>query len=269
MNRPTDIAQPGTPVPSPAGSAPVSEGTGPELEAIRWIQDEVRAGRPLPAAEVHTTAASLHLSMRRDGRLTMPLVPVGGMADYLAVHALNVALLAMALAEYVDFDSDATRRVGAAALLHDIGMTRLPMELIAKPGQISAVERDRIKEHPAEGARIILAADPSLELAATVAYEHHLKVDGSGYPRLTYPRPAHYVSRLVQLCDIYHALRSPRPFRQPWPRDIIHSFLNERAGFEFHPALAAALTRMTQQLDPPSWAGPPAARDPSGIASSV
>jgi putative nucleotidyltransferase with HDIG domain len=221
-----------------------------ELESVRWVQQEVREGRPLPAVETATVVASLHIAMRPEGRLSLPLLHVDDMNDYLAVHALNVAMLAMALSEYVDFDTDATRKIGAAALLHDIGMTRMPVDLIAKPGQISASERDRIKEHPVEGARVIMAADISLELAATVAYEHHLKVDGSGYPKLTYPRPGHYVSRLVQLCDIYHALRSPRPFRQPWPREIIYSFLNERAGFEFHPALAAALTRMTQQLDP-------------------
>jgi len=223
---------------------------GTELEAVRWVQQEVREGRPLPVAEVATVVASLQLTMRPEGRLALPLLRVDEIQDYLAVHALNVAMLAMALSEYVDFDAEASRKIGVAGLLHDIGMTRMPIDLIAKPGQISATERDRIKEHPVEGARIIMASDPSLELAATVAYEHHLKVDGSGYPRLAYPRPGHYVSRLVQLCDIYHALRSPRPFRQAWPREIIYSFLNERAGFEFHPALAAALTRMTQQLDP-------------------
>lgn len=252
MSRPTDIAK-GAGASSPdTAESHVAPGLAPELMAMRWLQNEVREGRPLPVIEVSTVAATLHVTMRAEGRLGLPLLAVADMDDYLAVHALNVAMLAMALSEYVDFDTDATRKIGVAALLHDIGMTRLPPELIAKPGQISAVERERIKEHPVEGARIIIGSDPSLELAATVAYEHHLKVDGSGYPRLTYPRPGHYVSRLVQLCDIYHALRSPRPFRQPWPRDIIYSFLNERAGFEFHPALAAALTRMTQQLDPPA-----------------
>jgi putative nucleotidyltransferase with HDIG domain len=221
-----------------------------EIEVVCGIQQEAREGRRLPVGDVFTVVSATHVAMRPEGRLSLPLVPVDDMTQYLAVHALNVSMLAMALAEYVDFDTDATRRIGVAALLHDIGMTRMPVELIAKPGQISAVERERIKDHPVEGARIIMASDASLELAATVAYEHHLKVDGSGYPKLTFPRPGHYVSRLVQLCDIYHALRSPRPFRQPWPRDIIYSFLNERAGFEFHPALAAALTRMTQQLDP-------------------
>lgn len=236
---------------------------GAEIDAVRWVQEEVRANREVPLLETVGAVSSLYLAMRPGGRLSIPLLTVEDMADYLPIHAINVSMLAMALSEYVDFDAEATRRIGVAALLHDIGMTRMPPELISKSGQISAPERDRIKEHPIEGARIILASDPSLELAAVVAYEHHLKVDGSGYPRLTYPRPGHYVSRLVQLCDIYHALRSPRPFRQAWPREIIYSFLNERAGFEFHPALAAALTRMTQQLDPvdgaPTAPAPPPA----------
>lgn len=227
-----------------------------ELEAVRWVQQEVREGRPLPLVEPEFIVASLHIAMRPEGRLTLPLLSLADMSDYVAVHAINVAILSMALAENVDFDSDATRRIGLAGLLHDIGMARMPVETLARPGQISADERERIRRHPVEGARIIIAADPSLDLAAVAAYEHHLKMDGSGYPRLTYPRAGHYVSRLVQLCDIYHALRSPRPFREPWPRPIIHSFINERAGFEFHPALAAALTRLVQQLDNPGVESP-------------
>ncbi len=232
------------------GDRPGGDALAAELDLVRWIHAEVREGRPLPTVETYAAVAGIHVALRPGNRLTLPLVPLPDMGDYLAVHALNVAMLAMALAETVDFDTDAIRRVGAAALLHDIGMIRLPPELLEKSGQISTADRDRVKEHPLEGARIILQSDPSFELAAVVAYEQHMKVDGSGYPKPIYPRPAHYVSRLVQLCDVYHALRTPRPFRQPWPREIIYSFINERAGFEFHPALAAALTQMTQQLDP-------------------
>jgi putative nucleotidyltransferase with HDIG domain len=222
-----------------------------ELDAVLWIMDEVRHGRRLPVLEAQVAAHALHLSLP-DRTGWLQLVPLHDMKEYVAVHAVNVALLSMALARQLDFDADAERRIGMAALLHDIGMARMPVDVLGKPGQISPDERERIKEHPVEGARILMEADPSLDLAVTVAYEHHVKVDGSGYPKFTFPRTCHYVSRLVQLCDIYHALRSPRPFRQPWPREIIVSYINERAGFEFHPALAATLTRVVQQQDPVS-----------------
>jgi HD-GYP domain-containing protein (c-di-GMP phosphodiesterase class II) len=223
----------------------------PELNAMLWVQQEARDGRPLPTLETSMVADALFMGMRPAAELGLPLLPLGDMEHYLGVHAINVATLAMGLATFLEFDEDAVRKIGMAALLHDIGMVRIPADLAAQPGQIDAADRERVKTHPVEGARIVMAAsDPSLDLAAVVAYEHHIKMDGSGYPRVLFPRTGHYVSRLVQLCDIYHALRSPRPYRDAWPRPIIYSFLNERAGFEFHPALAAALTRMAQQLDP-------------------
>src|SRR5690606_31694444 len=149
----------------------------------------------------------------------------------------------------VQFDAAAVRRIGLAALLYDVGMLRLPANLIDKQAQLTDAEREELKRHPIEGARIILAADAFLDLPAIVAYEHHIRTDGSGYPTLRYRRPTHYVTRLVQLCDIYNALRSPRPFRPAWPAEIVCSFLSERAGFEYHPALATALIAMMRRYE--------------------
>ncbi|MGH7555449.1 MAG: HD-GYP domain-containing protein [Longimicrobiales bacterium] len=221
-----------------------------ELAAIAWVHQEVRTRRHLPLAEVEGVAGSLFLRLRECQGRHLSLIRFSDNDSFLAVHAINVSLIAMALAEFVQFDEKAVRRIGLAGLLHDIGMARIPQHIVVKPGQFSPDEREAIKLHPQEGARLILEADTSLDLAAIVAYEHHIKLDGSGYPRLRFPRAPHYVSRLVQLCDIYHALRSPRPFRQAWPPEIVASFLNERAGFEYHPALATALTTMMPRLEP-------------------
>lgn len=218
-----------------------------ELKTVFWLQYQVRLGNPLPVVEAEAVAHSLHVALAAEGPDVIPQLPLRRMAEYVAVHAVNVSLLAMALAEQVGLAESDVREFGLAGLLHDIGMARVPVELLAKADQLEPAERDIIKQHPVEGARLIVQADASLELAAVVAYEHHIRMDGSGYPALTFPRPSHYAARLVQLCDVYHALHSPRPFRQAWPQDIIFSFINERAGFEFDPELAHALTAMLQQ----------------------
>lgn len=215
-----------------------------EVASVNWIHGQVLAGRGLPLVETRTVVDSLFLELNWGCGPTKPLIIHGAMEMYHAVHAVNVCLLSMALAKAVQFDADDVLKIGLAALLHDIGMLRVDPELLARAGQLTALERERVKRHPEEGARILLAADPPLDLAAVVAYEHHIKIDGSGYPRPLFRRAAHYVSRLVQVCDVYHALRSPRPFRPPWPDEIITSFLTERAGFEFHPALSAALVNL-------------------------
>jgi HD-GYP domain-containing protein (c-di-GMP phosphodiesterase class II) len=208
---------------------------------------QVRQGRALPVTEAEAVAHSLYVSMRLDGPTTLPQIPLHRMAEYVAVHAINVSLLAMALAEFAGLDHTAVREIGLAGLLHDVGMARVPVELLAKADQLDPAERELVRQHPLEGARIIVEAEASFELAAVVAYEHHLRIDGAGYPELRFPRKPHFASQLVQLCDVYHALSSPRPFRQAWPADLVFAFINERAGFEFDPDLATKMVRMVKQ----------------------
>jgi len=231
------------PAAAPGGPAPDLH-FPEELATISWLQNAVRRGDPLPVTEAEAVAYSLHVALTRLGDGGMPQLPVHAMTEYVPAHAINVALLAMALADYVGLPHSDVRRIGVAGLLHDLGMVTVPVELLSKPDQLDADERELIKQHPVTGATLIVEAEASLQLAAVVAYEHHIRVDGSGYPQLRYPRKAHYVSRLVQLCDVYHALSSPRPFRQPWPHDIILSFISSRAGAEFDPELARSLAEM-------------------------
>jgi putative nucleotidyltransferase with HDIG domain len=229
---------------APLDTQPVPERLREELDTMIWVQHEVAAGRPLPVTEADAAAHSLYVALQAEDPTRLPQLPLHDMESYTAVHAVNVALLAMALAESLELDDRAVRELGVAALLHDIGMARLPLEILAKAEQLTAEEREQVKQHPATGARIIIESDAALEHAAVVAYEHHIRLDGSGYPALRYPRTPHFASRLVQVCGIYHALRSPRPFRTPWPIDIVLSYLNERAGFEVDPELTQALTRL-------------------------
>jgi len=218
-----------------------------EVDALRYAFAEVGAGRPLPVAEVEAAAEALTLEPRAyDRKVLLQAIPEGP-EDYLPVHAVNVASLAAALATSLEMDDAAVRLVALSALLHDIGMSRLPAETLLREGGLEAEERIRLKEHPAVGARVIIAAEAGLELPAVVAFEHHLRLDGSGYPSVEPRRAPHRVSRMIQLCDIWHALRSERPYRAAWPPDIVLSFLSERAGFEFDAELTAAFTKLIRQ----------------------
>jgi HD-GYP domain-containing protein (c-di-GMP phosphodiesterase class II) len=235
----TDMATPA------AASSFVDDVLGDEVAAAFWIQQQVRERMHLPVAEADILVAALRSAMRAHaGRIPRSIGETE--EGFHAAHAVNVAVLTMAVADHLKLDESAVRRIGGAALLHDAGMWRLPSELLTKQGTLTDDDRRRIKEHPVEGARLILAADAALDLAAVVAYEHHIRMDGSGYPQFHYARAPHYISRLVQVCDVFHALQSPRPFRKPWPLEFVLSFLNERAGFEFHPGLVESLTRMVE-----------------------
>lgn len=229
-------------VPSSTGSAECSD----EVAATEWIFGRVADGNQLAVAEAECVVNALYTEGAWGRRVVFPLLSVTDPSMFLSVHAVNVATLAMALARLQQFDPPSIRSVGLAALLHDVGMARISAEVWRKQGKLTPEEREVVKRHPVEGATLLLATHDSLDLAAVVAYEHHLRMDGSGYPKLTYARAAHFVSRLVQVCDVFCALSTDRPYRKAWPLDVILSFLDERSGFEFHPTVAATLTTLVR-----------------------
>src|SRR5207247_8152025 len=103
---------------------------------------------------------------------------------------------------------------------------------------------------PEEGARLILRAEEDLDLAAVVAYEHHIMLNGDGYPTFQFRRDCHEGSKLVHVCDVYDALRTNRPYREAWPQSKTLSYIEDRAGTEFDPELAAGFVRLMRQVEP-------------------
>jgi putative two-component system response regulator len=104
-----------------------------------------------------------------------------------------------------------------------------------------------MNRHPVEGARMILQSDEELDLAAVVAYEHHIMLDGGGYPAMHYGRGCALASRLVHVCDVFDALRTKRPYRDAWESEKVTAYLVERAGTEFDPDLVNAFIRMLRE----------------------
>lgn len=230
-------------------AAPDEEGvTVPDLDAeaetINWIHGEVgRMGR-LPVLEAEAVVRSLAVAMRSQRQIRLPLLQLKNFDQYTTTHSSNVAVLAMALTEYLGLASREVRLFGVAGLLHDLGKVRIPKEILVKPGQFTEEERAVMQGHPKEGARIIIEQETRLDVAAFVAYEHHIMLNGGGYPSLRYPRECHYASKVVHVCDVYDALCTDRPYRAAWTSERAVSYLGERSGMEFDPELVDAFSRM-------------------------
>jgi HD-GYP domain-containing protein (c-di-GMP phosphodiesterase class II) len=214
-------------------------------EAMVWIFDQVRSSAHLPVMEAKAAASALYVALRREGKGIVPQMALHDMSAYPVVHCINVALLAMGAAEALKLEDSVVRTIGLAGLLYDIGMVRVPDELNFKAAELSEDERAIMMRHPVDGAVIILEADGSLDLAAVTAYEHHIRVDGTGYPAMVYRRASHQISRLIAVCDSYHALSCPRPFRAAWPADAIVSFLLQRSDVDYDAEMIAAVTNLT------------------------
>jgi putative nucleotidyltransferase with HDIG domain len=232
--------------PADASSAPVLDA---EAEAIQWMHREVQELGRLPLLEAEAVVRALSLAMHGQSQIRLPLLQLKSFDQYTTTHSSNVAVLAMGLAEYLGLGSREIRHFGVAGLLHDLGKVRIPREILVKPGKLSDEEREVMQQHPVDGARLILQRENRLETAAFVAYEHHIMIDGGGYPRLRYPRDCHYASKLVHVCDVYDALCTDRPYRAAWESGRALSYIAERAGLEFDPEIVQTFSEMIQQSE--------------------
>jgi HD-GYP domain-containing protein (c-di-GMP phosphodiesterase class II) len=219
-----------------------------EVGVIEWLQQRAAEGGGIDVAEVETVVRSLAVAMHQEGSLMAPLLELKNYEQYASVHALNTAVLVMTFAESLGLGEQDSHQFGLAAVVHDIGMTTIPAGLAAR-SNLSPEERAVIEQHPVAGARILLASEQVSPLAATVAYEHHIRPDGNGYPRLHYPREPHYASKIVSVCSAYDALRMRRPYRPAWNLHRVLEYIYEGAGTVFDRDVAWQFVGMMQRLE--------------------
>jgi hypothetical protein len=222
---------------------------GEEVGAMRYACDRVAAGEPLPLAEVSGVVRSLSVVLHPEGELVVPLLSERPAGDHLAFHAVNTAILAMSFSEWLGLGGEETRAVGRAALLHDIGMVRVPDEVF-RVEALSDAGRSGVARHPEDGARLLMSQSSELDLAATTAYEHHLRMDGTGYPARRYHPEPHYISRVIAVCGGYDALRSERCYRPARDPAAALREIENGKGSVYDPAIATSFVTMMQR-----WGG--------------
>ncbi len=229
---------------------PLAVGLEEEAKTLEWLNGEVLDHGVVPADESAAVVRLLSVAMHSEREVVIPLVELKSVDQYTTSHSMNVSCLSMALAEYLQYSRTDVCAIGEAALLHDVGKTRIPLEVLNKTGKLTPSEWALMQTHTVEGARILLASSGHMELAAVVAYEHHLSWKGDGYPELSVPRQPHPVSRLVQVCDVFDALRTRRPFRPPWPHDRAVEYLRSKAADTLDPEYVDAFLSMIRQWEP-------------------
>jgi putative nucleotidyltransferase with HDIG domain len=230
-------------------TATITYQMGEEIDAVKYMHEEVLRSGGLPLLEAEAVVRSLSVAMHGESEMMLPLLMLKEFDQYTTTHCLNVSVLTMALAEHLGLNPRDVRTFGVAGLLHDLGKVKIPMEILNKPGKLTDEERSVMQNHTAEGARLIITSDRELDMAAAVAYEHHIMINGGGYPKRHYTREVHKASNLVHVCDVYDALRTNRPYRAAWEAEKVLSYIEEKSGSEFDPAVAQAFVTMMRALE--------------------
>ncbi|MCB4810708.1 HD-GYP domain-containing protein [Methylovorus menthalis] len=185
-------------------------------QAITSMFNEVRMGQAVNAVDAMPLVEEITASVSRNEGTLISLVRLKHKDDYTYMHSVAVCALMVALSRQLGMDDKQTKQAGLAGLLHDIGKSAIPLEILNKPGKLTDEEFDVVRGHPKAGHDILLASNGVDEVALDVCLHHHEKVDGTGYP---YKLPSEGISifaKMGAVCDVYDAVTSNRPYKEGW-----------------------------------------------------
>ena len=187
-------------------------------------------------------------SIMQDEASLLGLASIKNYDEYTFNHCVNVAIYAIAMGQRIGIPKKQLSHLGMAAIFHDIGKTRIPKEILNKPGKLSPEEWTVMRTHPIFGAETVMKLKEWGELSTRMigaAFEHHLKYDLTGYPKLTRKRKLSLFGRIITLADFYDALVRPRVYNKvPYVSEKILGLMLERSGKDFDPALVKLFINM-------------------------
>ncbi len=220
------------PQPDPAPSIPFEE----ELPAARQVYQaaktiiegamhDVRMGRAINMAAVNQVVADMADSVLRNPDALTSLSRLKRFDEYTFFHSVNTSLLAMSLGRALGLDGTLLHQLGVGTLLHDIGKTKIPLEILNKPGRFEPDEFELMKQHVMRGAEVLAEIASLDDSAIKPALEHHERVDGSGYPHHRRRSELSQFGLIAAVVDIYDAITSDRCYHKAKPAHEALQFL--------------------------------------------
>jgi diguanylate cyclase (GGDEF)-like protein len=167
--------------------------------------------------------------------------------EYTSTHARWITDLSLRVGRELGLDESALKRLELGALLHDIGKIGIPSDVLSKPGRLTAEERQLVQTHPELGERIIGPID-RLEDVRPIVRHCHERWDGKGYPDGIAGEDIPLESRIIFVCDAYHAMTSDRPYRRALTHREAVRRLAEAKATQFDPNVAAVALRVLEQV---------------------
>ena len=159
-------------------------------------------------------------------------------------HVLRIGKTSALMAEAIGMPQRWCDLIRMAAPMHDLGKIGIPDCILHKEGPLTQQERQQMMEHPIIGHAILQDdhATDLIEMAAEIAYNHHEKWEGGGYPRGLSGEAIPLSARIVALCDVYDALRMDRPYKSAWSPERAQAYILEQLGRHFDPNLVSVMS---------------------------
>ena len=189
----------------------------PTFQALfSTVEDAHNAGKSGRGIDLDDTRHTSELLMKATEGQVQDILQVIRYPDYdtyTVGHSVRVAMFAVMVGRHLQLPGSLLNELGVSALLHDVGKSRIPQEILYKPGRLDERERATMEEHPRLGAEMLLESRNNSDLSIAAAWGHHRRYDGKGYPRMDFPIQEGAFARIINVCDVYEALTAIRPYK--------------------------------------------------------
>jgi len=179
---------------------------------LETIFEDIRLGRSVDTEGAKEVVRSMVDSITRNPDAELWFTQLRKKDEYTADHSLNVCVLTLVFGRHLNFTESVLNELGIGALLHDIGKMRIPINVLNKPGPLTEDELALVRKHPTFGAEILKKTSGVSQTAVDIAYCHHERVDGEGYPRGLKADEISLFSKMVAVVDVYDAITSNRVY---------------------------------------------------------
>ena len=170
---------------------------------------DARLGKAIDPQTTLPLVNEIDLMVQQNSAAILSVARLKTHDDYTYMHSLAVCALMISLARQLNMDEEQVKLAGVGGLMHDLGKSLMPLEVLNKPGKLSDSEYNIMKKHPAAGAKLLENSGAAPEVV-DIALHHHEKINGLGYPNRLQGDEISLLSRMAAICDVYDAVTSER-----------------------------------------------------------
>jgi HD-GYP domain-containing protein (c-di-GMP phosphodiesterase class II) len=219
------------------------------VHVAKEVLGDVRLGRVVNLRRVKRAVQSIVDQVLNNETSMLGMTALRDYDEYTFTHSVNVCIISVIIGQKLGLTKAELYELGLGALFHDIGKQRINPDVLNKTTGLSEAEWAEMRRHPTEGLLALFGMRGLSEVpyrAMLLAYEHHMKVDLTGYPRNIRPRQPTLFSRIVATADGYDAATSRRSYQhQPWPADEVMREMRDNPRRGYDQLLVKALINVT------------------------
>ncbi|MHB8170867.1 MAG: HD-GYP domain-containing protein [Thermincolia bacterium] len=214
-------------------------------KAIRDIMVDVKLGQLFDTYPAKQIVKKMAEEIMANKNVIAKLSDIRVLDDYTFAHSVNVCVLSMAMGVIMNYSLRKLYDLGLGALLHDIGKVRISENILNKPGALDYDELVEIHRHPVYGYEILRQHPEISALVANVAFQHHEKYNGTGYPKRIAGEQIDEYARIVAIADVYDALTANRVYKNMvLPYEAVEIIIAS-SGYQFEPELVKKFVQNT------------------------